>query len=106
MTGMDGYWEAMKSKGFTPNTMRSIRRMKCPNCGFIFSLTYARTFACRGCSMSVSGCPKVRCAKCDHEFFLREMPEVGDEYRERSLADHMGDVVDDYYKEQGIKKNR
>jgi hypothetical protein len=34
------------------------------------------------------------------------MSEVGDEYRERSLADHMGDVIDDYYKERGIKKTR
>lgn len=97
----------MKSKGFTPNTMRSVRStIKCPKCGFVFSLTYARTFACRGCPQAVMSCPKVRCAKCDLEFPLREMSEVGDHYRERSLADHMGDVIDDYYKERGIKKTR
>jgi hypothetical protein len=104
---MDGYWDAMKSKGFTPNTMRSVRKtITCPQCGFVFSLTYARTFACRGCAQAVYSCPKVRCAKCDHEFPLRNMSEVGDSYRERSLADHMGEVIDDYYKERGIKKTR
>ncbi|MGD1061428.1 MAG: hypothetical protein ABR879_08230 [Methanomassiliicoccales archaeon] len=104
---MDGYWDAMRSKGFGPDTMRAVRKtITCPNCGFVFSLTYARTFACRGCANSVSGCPKVRCAKCDHEFYLRQMSEVGDEYRERSLADHMGKVIDDYYDERGIAKKR
>jgi len=104
---MDGYWEAMKQKGFGPNTMRSVRKtITCPNCGFVFSLTYARTFACRGCPEAVGSCPKVRCAKCDNEFFLREMNEVGDAYREHHLAEHMANVVDDYYKGRGIKKTR
>ncbi len=104
---MDGYWETMKSKGFSPNTMRSVRKtITCPNCGFVFSLTYARTIACRGCAEAVGNCPKVRCAKCDNEFYLRTMNEVGDEYRERSLADHFSNVVTDYYDERGIKKKR
>lgn len=104
---MDGYWDAMRAKGFGPDTMRSVRKtITCPQCGFVFSLTYARTFACRGCAQAVSGCPKVRCAKCDHEFYLREMSEVGDPYREHHLAKHITEVVDDYYKERGIKKTR
>ena len=103
---MDSYYTAMREKGFGPDTMRSIRKMKCPNCGFEFSLTYARSFACRGCPSSVGGCPKVRCAKCDYEFYIREMPDVGTKLRERSLQDHINDVMVDYYRENGWKKSR
>ncbi|HUV24387.1 MAG TPA: hypothetical protein VMW26_03050 [Methanomassiliicoccales archaeon] len=103
---MDGYYQAMKTRGFSENTMKSIRRMKCPVCGFEFSLVYARTFACAGCSNAIAGCPKVRCAKCDHEFYIEEIPEVNGKRAARSLADHISDIVEDYNESYGLKKNR
>lgn len=103
---MDSYYQAMRSKGFSENTMKSLRRMRCPVCGFEFSLVYARTFACAGCAQSVTGCPKVRCAKCDHEFYIEEMREVNGEKAAKSLADHISDVVDEYNEAYGLKKNR
>ena len=44
-------------------------RLRCPKCGFIFALSYARTFSCSGCPMSVlNDCDYVRCPNCGHEF--------------------------------------
>lgn len=104
---MDSYYQAMKSRGFSENTMNSVRKtIKCPQCGFEFSLVYARSFACRGCPESVSGCPKVRCAKCDHEFYIDKMSEVKNKYQGRSLQNHISKVMTDYYNEQGWKSNR
>ena len=97
----------MKSKGFSPNTMRSVRKtITCPNCGFVFSLTYARTIACRGCAEAVGNCPKVRCAKCDNEFYLKETPHIGNQYKERAVANHMSNINTRYYDENGWKKSR
>jgi len=103
---MDTYYQAMRAKGISRNSMDSIRKFKCPSCGFEFSITYARTFACRGCPEVMNSCPKVRCAKCDHEFYIRETPHVQGEMRERMLSQHVSSVVSDYYKEQGWKKSR
>ena len=103
---MDTYYSAMRAKGFSRNTVDSIRRFKCPNCGFEFSITYARTFACRGCAEVMNNCPKVRCAKCDHEFFFKEAPHIHGDLRERQISQHVTSVVKEYYKEQGWKKNR
>ena len=100
------YYEAMRQKGFSSNTMDSIRKVKCPKCGFEFSLTYARTFACRGCAEALRNCPKVRCAKCDHEFYIEKMPEIKNAQQGKSLEDHITKVMTDYYDEQGWKKNR
>lgn len=87
------YFNAMKSKGFSFNTTASVRRFECPRCGFKFSLVYARAIACQGCSEAVKGCPKVRCNKCDYEFYLAETPDVLDKNQERTLADHICKVV-------------
>ena len=103
---MDGYYSAMRSRGLSPATMRSVRKFCCPACGFEFSLIYARTIACRGCSKAVSGCEKVRCAKCDHEFPIRDTPEVHGKYQERIMADHISKIVTDYNAGMGWKKNR
>jgi DNA-directed RNA polymerase subunit RPC12/RpoP len=103
---MDSYYEMMRSKGFSRNTTDSLRKFKCPNCGFEFSITYARTFACRGCPQALNSCPKVRCAKCDHEFFIKDTPNVGNKYRQRQLADHMNNILVDYYDGYGWKKSR
>jgi len=40
------------------------------NCGFRFSKSYARVTACRGCPVSVSTCPSIKCPRCSHEFPL------------------------------------
>lgn len=67
--------------------------MTCPRCGFEFSLVYARTFACQGCSEAAKGCPKVRCAKCDMEFPLQQSSDVHNAIQERTLADHITSIV-------------
>ena len=99
------YFDAMKAHGFSYNTTASVRKMKCPRCGFEFSLVYARTFACQGCSESVRGCPKVRCNKCDLEFFIEASPDVQNKIQERTLADHITRVVDQRNKDLGVVSN-
>lgn len=107
MTQIDpSYSEAMRSKGFSHDTLSVLRKIECPVCGFSFSLTYARTFACRGCPMAVKSCPKARCAKCDHEFYIKEFDHVATKHGERRVADHMSNVVEEYINEMGWKKSR
>ncbi|MCQ2056239.1 MAG: hypothetical protein MJY64_02055 [archaeon] len=96
----------MRRKGFQYETTESIRKFRCPYCGFEFSLLYARTFACQGCSEALKSCPKVRCGKCDTEFFIKEIPRIGTEYMQKSMADHVCEVVDDYRKRYGYVGNR
>jgi hypothetical protein len=103
---MDGYLTTMRSKGFSPATMKSVRKFRCPECGFEFSIVYARTFACRGCSKAVTGCSKVRCAKCDHEFPIQDTPEIHGRFQEKVMDDHMARIVSDYYADMGWKKSR
>lgn len=99
------YFDAMKAHGFSYNTTASVRKMKCSRCGFEFSLVYARTFACQGCSEAVRGCPKVRCNKCDLEFFIEQSPDVQNKIQERTLADHITRVVDQRNKDLGVVSN-
>lgn len=102
----DMFFESMRNRGFSYNTTASVRKdLVCPRCGFRFSLVYARTFACQGCSEAVRGCPKVRCNKCDCEFFLRNSESVGDAVQERTLADHICTIMDNRSKEMGIVSN-
>jgi hypothetical protein len=102
-----GYAMAMREKGFSWNTLASIRQTRCPNCGFTFSLTYARTIACRGCPMATKNCPKVRCAKCDHEYYISEMSHVGqNEFAERSVAVHQSNVESKYNEQVGRTRHR
>ncbi|RLF08001.1 MAG: hypothetical protein DRJ69_06600 [Thermoprotei archaeon] len=44
------------------------RLLTCPRCGFTFDVSYARTFACRGCPSSVSGCGYMRRPSCGYEW--------------------------------------
>lgn len=90
---MNGYFEAMKAEGFSYSTTASVRKFKCPRCGFEFSLVYARAIACQGCSESVRSCPKVRCNKCDYEFLLDRTPDVLDDVQQRTLANHICNIV-------------
>ena len=97
------YFDAMKAHGFSYNSTASVRKsLTCPRCGFQFSLVYARTFACQGCSEAVRGCPKVRCAKCDCEFPIGASEDVFGSIQERTLADHINGVVDQRNKDLGI----
>ncbi len=100
---MNSYYEAMKAKGFSYETTASVRKFDCPNCGFRFSLVYARAFACQGCSEVVKGCPKVRCNKCDHEFFMDRMPDVNGKEQQRIMSDHICKIVNSRYDDLGIK---
>lgn len=101
-----GYAQAMRDRGFSWNTVASIRKIACPSCGFMFSLTYGRTIACRGCPQATKNCPKARCAKCDHEFYIQEMPHVGNKYAERSVAEHMSNIETTYNEQVGRKRHR
>lgn len=100
---MNSYFEAMKAKGFSYETTASVRKFDCPYCGFSFSLVYARTFACQGCSEAVKGCPKVRCNKCDHEFFIDRIPEVKGKEQQRAMSDHICNIVNGRFDDLGIK---
>ncbi|MCD6542814.1 MAG: hypothetical protein J7K38_05810 [Thermoplasmata archaeon] len=43
--------------------------LTCPKCGFRFSLSYGRAFACRGCpSSAIESCGFAKCPRCGHEF--------------------------------------
>jgi len=103
---VDGYMEAMKAKGFSYNTTTSLRKFKCPYCGFEFSMIYARTFACQGCSEAWKNCPKLRCAKCDKEFFITETPHIDNENQQKQIAEHISNVVVKYNKDMGYKPSR
>ena len=96
------YFEAMREHGFSYNTTASVRKMTCPRCGFAFSLVYARTFACQGCSHAAKGCPKVRCAKCDLEFFLEQSPDVQNKVQERTLANHITGIINERNRDLGV----
>lgn len=106
MMGTEGFYDAMRSKGFSPETVRSLRKFKCPDCGFEFSMIYARTIACQGCSEAMKDCPKVRCAKCDLEILIRDTPEVIGKYHERHMADHISRIVTKYNKDMGWSGRR
>jgi DNA-directed RNA polymerase subunit RPC12/RpoP len=103
---VDGFYEAMRAKGFSYNTTASLKKFKCPYCGFEFSMMYARTFACQGCSEAWKDCPKVRCAKCDAEFFMTETPQIHNEYQQRNISEHISRIVTDWNESQGHKPNR
>jgi len=45
--------------------------VRCPRCGYEFSITYSRAFACSGCPVASLSCNYVKCPRCGHEFTLR-----------------------------------
>lgn len=96
------YFEAMRAHGFSYNTTASIREMTCPRCGFEFSLVYAQTFACQGCSEVTKGCPKVRCARCDMKFPLQQSADVHNAIQERTLADHITSIINNHNGDLGV----
>ncbi len=101
------YYEAMKAHGFSNEATASVRKsFTCPRCGFVFSLVYARAFACQGCSEAVKGCPKVRCNKCDYEFFIRESTEIQNDLEQRFMSDHICKIVTKRREDQGVQNTR
>jgi hypothetical protein len=102
----DGFYEAMRSSGFSYNTTASVKKYTCPYCGFMFSLVYARTFACQGCSEATRGCPKVRCDKCDTEFPIMELEHVHTKEQQHVLADHICKIVNEFNSDMGYTPNR
>ena len=96
----------MAKRGFSKESTESIRKFKCPVCNFEFSMLYGRTFACQGCSKAVSGCPKLRCPKCDCEFWIKETPQVKNEIQQRIMADHICKAVNEYRDRRGLVGNR
>ncbi|MCQ2070530.1 MAG: hypothetical protein MJZ68_05330 [archaeon] len=103
----NAYFERLQSDyGMSFNTTASVRKMECPRCGFRFSLVYARAVACQGCSEAIRGCPKVRCDKCDYEFFLTQSKDVQDDVQQHTLADHICKIVNQRYDSRGINVKR
>lgn len=101
---MPSFYDTMRNDyGFSYNTTASVRKMTCPRCGFKFSLAYARAIACQGCSEAVRGCPKVRCDKCDYEFYLAQGGLVTEDIQQRLLADHITRIVEKRYEGRGIE---
>lgn len=100
---MDGYFNAMKAKGFSYESTASVRKMECPYCGFRFSLVYARAIACKGCPKAYYGCSKVRCAKCDHEFPIGYSKDINGRAQERNVSVHMANVIRNDMNEKGIE---
>lgn len=44
-------------------------KLRCPKCGFVFDVSYARAVSCAGCpSATLGNCGYVRCPRCGHEF--------------------------------------
>lgn len=84
---------------------RSTKRVKCPMCGFEFSLIYARAIACAGCPDAVLGCELVRCPNCDGEFELEKVG-IASAADSRSLASRMSKVLSEYYRDFGEKPSR
>lgn len=102
-----GYYETMNAYGFSNETVASLKKFDCPRCGFSFSLVYARAIACQGCSEATRNCPKVRCAKCDYEFYLDQTPEINSTHQQKVMANHICGIVNDRNDGIGISaKNR
>ncbi|MDD3233091.1 MAG: hypothetical protein PHT00_02850 [Candidatus Methanomethylophilus sp.] len=99
------FYSNMNAYGFSNNTVASIRKFKCPRCGFEFSLVYARAIACQGCSEAAKNCPKVRCNKCDYEFYLDQTPDVLNKVQQNTLANHICKIVNDRNDGIGIASN-
>ena len=106
----DGFEMAMKQRGFSNQTVRSIRRLKCPVCEFVFSVVYARATSCLGCRDSARNCPLVRCPKCDTEFKIKDLsivkigrPVIKNKYQERALSTHMSTFFFFFYDQLGWK---
>ncbi|MCK4636576.1 MAG: hypothetical protein KAT49_01710 [Methanomicrobia archaeon] len=45
----------------------------CPKCKFTFSKSYSRVVSCKGCPQSVTHCAFIKCPKCGHEFYGRNV---------------------------------
>ena len=44
--------------------------VRCPKCGYRFSVSYSRAFACSGCYMASFKCDYVKCPNCGYEFMV------------------------------------
>lgn len=57
-----------------------VRKVECPQCGFLFSEMHSRAIACMGCSRGVLGdCGFIRCPRCDYEIpRLKNDPPIVD----------------------------
>jgi DNA-directed RNA polymerase subunit RPC12/RpoP len=45
--------------------------VRCPKCGYRFSVSYSRAFACSGCYMASFKCDYVKCPNCGYEFMVK-----------------------------------
>lgn len=97
--------EQMKQAGVTSALLKTTKKIKCPYCGFEFSLFQSRAIACKGCRKAAYGCQLARCLRCDAEFPL-EGPLVKDWEKQKLLADYMNGIVSKYNKSMGKKGTR
>lgn len=75
------------------------KRVKCPQCGFLFSILYGRAIACQGCRKVAIGCSYARCIKCDSEFPIKNI------LLPRELRT-LSEVYSKYYSQFGMSLGR
>jgi len=81
--------------------LRSTKRIKCPTCGFEFSLLYSRTISCQGCPESILGCEYVRCPKCEHEFKITSIGITPSSMEAKSISRYLSRILLEYCRDFG-----
>lgn len=92
--------------GVTNRLLKGTKMVKCPKCGFEFSLLYMRAIACQGCPDAVLGCGYARCSKCDNEFPINEIGLASTKSGAKALATYTSKLLSDYYKDFGESPSR
>ncbi|MEM1546718.1 MAG: hypothetical protein QXP91_09680 [Candidatus Methanomethylicia archaeon] len=80
---------------------RSMRMVRCPLCGFEFSLLYSRTISCQGCPESILGCEYVRCPKCEHEFKITSIGITSSKKEAKSISRYLSRILSEYCRDFG-----
>ncbi|MGC8816908.1 MAG: hypothetical protein ACP5PX_03770 [Candidatus Hadarchaeum sp.] len=96
----------LEKLGGSPRLLKATRNLKCPKCGFEFSLIYARAVACRGCPESVLGCEYTRCPRCDNEFSINQVGLTTSKKDTRDLATYTSEIFSSYCNDFGENPSR
>jgi len=96
----------LEKLGGSPRLLKATRTLRCPQCGFEFSLIYARAVSCRGCPEAVVGCEYTRCPKCDHEFSIDQVGLASSKKDSRDLATYTSAIFSSYYEDFGENPSR
>jgi len=97
--------EHMRQAGVTPKLMKTTKKIKCPRCGYEFSLFQSRAIACVGCSRAALNCEMARCLRCDLEFPIAG-PLVPGALGQRNVSTYMNSILNNYYRSVGKNPKR